>query len=989
MNKIAFLFCVSLAIWNYSTARSLEALTVNEVIVWRRIAIIGICFFYAFFMHFFIVLTKQSKKFKKIVTIIMYGFTLCSVYLFSLNEACSLQTIYVEKSSIGYLTAIKLSKFYTLFLITLIAFFFMGIYMLLTWKKLIRKKIEKIQYRIIVAIYIILSIISLCSQLFMKNPLGIVFHELLPVIDLFFIMQILYVTQKYGFMKKEETSDQPYYMARFRQKIIRFLELYLFFGGGIFFVTQYSIYGSKELKRILLFSLCLVLYGILIHIIERKVKNDEWKIMGYAIILSIIIPTIMFQFLQEAAITVWVFPMIIMIAALLFYHETVIVMIVASTIFSQFVIWICAKPGEVLITEADYMGRILIFGIAIGSIYYVNKVYIYRIKQLAGKIKSQDFLFQVSSTLLNVKNENEKEKLETILGLLQDYTGADMIYIYMSYLYEQEEIINYYGYNRGLIQGISPSDYDSMNHTVWWEKQLEEKTFVEIYDVDQLDIEASDVKWQLKKDHIKSLLAVPLINETKKIGYIRIDFKKKQSVISKELVQMMKILGNLLGEANTKMFFERQMERLNYYDQLTHIPNRKRFDEVIDFEIEQCKNENQKFALLFFDLDEFKVINEISGHTIGDEILIYIANKIQTLFPKKDSICRFGGDEFLILIRNVQARQEIENDISAIMSDFKKPFILHEQEFRITASMGISIFPEDGQRKEVLIKNADLAMHIAKQSGKSQYAFYSKKMQEELQQNVLLSNHLRHAIERNEFEIYYQPQISLENNHMDGMEALLRWKHPDFGLISPNVFISLAEKTDLIWEIGRWVLLNSCMQTMKWQQAGYKPIRVSVNVSVNQLLNKSFVSVVKQILAETKLEPKWLELEITERIATQESDLVVSALHELKTLGITLAIDDFGMEYSSLNRIRMLPIDRIKIDMHFIKNLLSEEKDKAIVDMIIKLSKKLDLRIIAEGVEEKPQLEYLREKGCDEIQGFYFFKPLSSHRIEKILKNIS
>lgn len=989
MNKVAFLFCASLALWCFCTAEMLHAPTQETAFLWARIEMIGICFFYGFFLHFFLILSRQSKKVKKVITILIYAFVLCAVYFLALNEMYAKKSLLVAHTSIGYVTMIKSSEYYIFIIGISTLFFLLGIYVLMIHKKVIKKRMEQKHYQWMFLIYSLISLISICMQIFAREPLGAVFYEFLPVIDMLFVIQMMYLTNKYGFMKKMQSTPQPYYMEQFRGKIIHFLEGYLCLGGVIFFITQFSNYGMEKLKQIILFSVCLIFYGMLIRIMEKKIKNDEWKIMGYALVLSMVIPSIMFQFLKSAVITVWVFPIIIMIAALLFYHETVIVMIVATSIFSQFVIWICAKPRAVFITESDYMGRILIFGIAVGSIYYVNKVYIYRIKQLAQKIKSQDFLFQISSTMLNVKKENEKEKLDIILKLLQSYTGADMIYIYLSRMYEQEKVVNYYAYNHGSVEDIIPLDYDKMIHSAWWEQQLEEKEYVKIDDIEQLSMEAMDVKWQMKVEKIKSLLAVPLMNETNRIGYIRLDFKKKQHGVSKELVQVMKILGNLLGEANTKMFFEHQMKQMNYYDQLTNIPNRKMFGEILDFEIEQYKNEKHKFALVFLDLDEFKVINDINGHTIGDKILIYIAQKLQKLFPIKDSVCRFGGDEFLILIRNIESKQDIESQMNAIILDFKKSFILHQQEFRITVSMGISVFPQDGTRKETLIKNADLAMHVAKNKGKNQYVFYAKEMQEELQQNVLLTNHLRHAIERNEFEIYYQPQISLENNQMEGMEALLRWKHPDFGLISPSIFISLAEQTDMIWEIGRWVLQNSCIQNKLWQQAGYKPLRVSVNVSVNQLLNKKFVHLVKQILKETKLDPKWLELEITERIATQESDFVVHVLRELKNLGITLAIDDFGMEYSSLNRIRMLPIDRIKIDMYFIKNLLTEEKDKAIVDMIIKLSKKLDLRIIAEGVEQKPQLDYLREKGCDEIQGFYFFKPLSSHKIEKILRNIS
>ena len=376
------------------------------------------------------------------------------------------------------------------------------------------------------------------------------------------------------------------------------------------------------------------------------------------------------------------------------------------------------------------------------------------------------------------------------------------------------------------------------------------------------------------------------------------------------------------------------------------------------------------------------------GHHYGDKILVLIAARIKKCLRRTDVISRFGGDEFLIMLKDVYTMEDIEAVVAKIIRQFDEPMVIDGQETYITASIGIAIFPKNGLNQDALIKNADIAMYTAKSNGKNQFVFCSEKMEEEMQRTMVITQNLYHALENQEFYIAYQPQVSLADEKVIAVEALARWNSPALGQIAPQVFIPIAEHTGLINDIGEWILREACKQCKLWQNMGLPPVRVAVNVSVKQLLNPEFVNTVMEVLEETKLRPQYLELEVTENIAIQESNFIISVLSKLKVLGISLAIDDFGMEYSSLSRIKLLPIDRLKIDMHFISGILNSQKDRAIVDVIIRLAKELKISVIAEGVEKEEQLQYLKSKLCDEVQGYYFYRPLSKEDVQRLLQDI-
>ncbi|MGE5627465.1 MAG: putative bifunctional diguanylate cyclase/phosphodiesterase [Solirubrobacterales bacterium] len=426
---------------------------------------------------------------------------------------------------------------------------------------------------------------------------------------------------------------------------------------------------------------------------------------------------------------------------------------------------------------------------------------------------------------------------------------------------------------------------------------------------------------------------------------------------------------------------------LAYHDHLTGLPNRMFLSEQLNRAI-QLSNRKEKFlAVIFLDLDNFKMVNDSMGHTTGDKLLMESSKRLVGILRECDIISRIGGDEFIILVEDAENMDSIKLVAEKILSNLKRPFKINNQEFFVTTSIGISVYPNDGVDADTLIRNADIAMYTSKANGGNQFILCTDEMKNKGVENARLSNYLYHAIERNELELYYQPQVNTVTNKIVGLEALIRWNNKELGLVMPGTFIPVAEKTGLIIPIGNWILERACRQNKAWQEAGLFNIPVSVNMSVRQFQDRNIVERVKEILAETGLEAKYLELEITESVVMKEINYIVEILRAFKKMGISISIDDFGTEYSSLNYLKHLPVDRIKIAMPFIHGIDVSNNDEAITKAIIILAKNMGVRVIAEGVETKKQFEFLSKRMCEEIQGYYYYKPMPAKEIEKLLYN--
>jgi diguanylate cyclase (GGDEF)-like protein/PAS domain S-box-containing protein len=428
---------------------------------------------------------------------------------------------------------------------------------------------------------------------------------------------------------------------------------------------------------------------------------------------------------------------------------------------------------------------------------------------------------------------------------------------------------------------------------------------------------------------------------------------------------------------------EQTINQLAFYDELTGLPNLTGFMKRVETQLIKARVEKKNFAVLFLDLDRFKVVNDTLGHSFGDRLLQQVSQLLIKTIGENGEAFRRGGDEFIITFENIH-KEELQRITATIIAAFKRPFFLGGQEIYSSPSIGISIFPEHGEDVESLLKNADSALYLAKERGRNNGQFFSENLNERIKKKLQVEHGLHKALENKEFRLVYQPQFELSSGKMIGAEALLRWEHPKEGVISPVDFIPVAEETGLIIPIGEWVVNEACRQHRYWQDNGYKGLLVAVNISARQLLDESFLTMIEKAIQENGLNPEDLELEITESTMHNiEESLPV--LNSLKKMGVSISIDDFGTGYSSLAYLMHLPINTLKIDKMFIQDTGRNPKSDAIVKTIINMGNNLGFNVIAEGIEEAYQLDYLEKLGCQQGQGYFFSKPVEADELESIM----
>lgn len=424
---------------------------------------------------------------------------------------------------------------------------------------------------------------------------------------------------------------------------------------------------------------------------------------------------------------------------------------------------------------------------------------------------------------------------------------------------------------------------------------------------------------------------------------------------------------------------------LAYHDALTDLPNRTLLKDRLTLALAQARRNEQMLAVMFLDLDQFKVVNDTAGHVEGDKLLQSVSQQLNSVLREGDTVARVGGDEFILLLPKIEQLADATEIAERVLTAVGRTRVIVGHEFNISISIGITLFPTDGDDAETLLTNADIAMYQAKEQGKNNFQFFTPVMNTRIQNRLALENDLRHGLERGEFVVYYQPQLNISTGQIVGVEALVRWQHPERGLVLPMEFIPVAEETGLIVPLGEWVLHAACAQIRSWQEAGLPPLRVAVNLSAREFQQGNLIEAVAGVLEETGLAPEFLQLEITEGVSIQDVDFTIKVMGELKEMGVQIAIDDFGTGYSALSYLRRFPIDVVKIDRSFVCDLTIDSTDAEIATTIIVMAHNLGLEVIAEGVETEEQLAFLKQRRCDEMQGYLFSKPVPAEKLEEIL----
>jgi diguanylate cyclase (GGDEF)-like protein len=497
----------------------------------------------------------------------------------------------------------------------------------------------------------------------------------------------------------------------------------------------------------------------------------------------------------------------------------------------------------------------------------------------------------------------------------------------------------------------------------------------------------------VRADGAKAGAAFPLIVHGEIVG-VMLFLSAEKHTFTPEFVELLQRLADNVSfalenfdRADEKHRADERIEYLASHDSLTNLPNREMFNGLLRHAIESARRHTRPFALLFIDLDRFKVINDSLGHEAGDMLLVEVANRLRRSLRTSDVVARLGGDEFVVILEETSDRHDVERVAANLLNVLGRPMELSGHECHTTASIGIAMYPDHGADAQTLTKNADMAMYLAKEDGKNGFRFFTGEIKAQSIERLILESELRRAVERKQFTLHYQPKVDIATGQITGVEALLRWNHPELGLVAPAQFIPLAEETGLIVPIGRWVLREACAQNMAWQRRGLLPVSMAVNLSPRQFADEHLLRDIDDALAASGMSPVLLQLEVTESMVMRNVARAVRVLHAVQNRGIRLAIDDFGTGYSSMSLMKQFPIDTIKIDRSFVRDLPRDSEDQAIAQAIINMGKALGMTVVAEGVETEEQQAFLRSHDCDEMQGYLFSKPLPPGELADLLRS--
>lgn len=986
LNQVFFFVCLSFSIWAFAFAISNSSTEVENVLFWRRMASLGWGVAFSVIVHFILILTGEQKILRsKGIYVFLYLPAAITVAVFGLcgNLANAQYNLIHTPAGWGN---IPVNNFWdTIYNLYYISFSIVTLVLLIKWFKKSPEEGKKKQARWLILSFSVAIAIGTVSEMLANSYLSFKIPSIAPIIILLPVMTFAFSIKKYGLTvpgASKKNRDASVILSDYTHTIfVRYIAaIYLSVSLFNLFLT---FFYHVELWEEMLFStqyviLSLIIYSLTFSGLATIVQD---RILTVIMMFSIPITLLHYQENQLSNV-LWSVPLILMMMTIIFNYKKMLSAIIAVSVVTGIFLWLRIPEQVIYVGDMSYLSRLVIYGIAIVLAAYINRIYIVRLKENDHQVGFQKMISKITTNFVAVKKDNFDEKVTDLLVSSGRLINADRAYLGM-YAVDQESVVFTHEW---LGEGIKPVSGEMLKSRIktlkWSTGQLADNHIVSIQTLLSLPNEAWEESQWLGKRNILSRICIPIQSKDSIIGFMGFDQISRNRDWQVDDIELLRVLTNILSDAIAKVKIENEMNYLAYYDVLTSLPNRILFQNRLEQALDLAKRSAKLLGVMFIDIDGFKEVNDTLGHNWGDHLLNKIGKRISDCIRQYDTVARFGGDEFLIMLPQISQKKDLEVIADKIMSIFQQPINLGGQDFYITASCGVSVFPEDGETVNILIKNADLAMYAAKKNGKSQVAFCSEDMKEAVLEKMTMTNSLYRALERQELFLQYQPQICLQSQEIIGFEALIRWNHPTMGLISPGVFIPIAEQTGLINSIGEWVLMTACKQNKAWQDRGYKPVQMAVNLSLEQFRSGNVERLVKDCLDQTGLAPQYLELEITEGIAMKESEYVVKCLHNLKAMGVAISIDDFGTEFSSLSRLKDLPVDRLKIDMQFIRGIGINAKDESIIAVMIHLAKRLGLKVIAEGVETKGQMGFLKAEDCDEIQGFYFYKPLSIDEIE-------
>lgn len=984
--RLLLAMCCALLIWNVGLAVMVAAATEDISQIGAAVAPVGYCLMFSMMLHYALCLTRGAEALRKWwVYALIYAPGLLSLYGFTLYPLLYRLRYAMLLTPLGWVN-VSMNGWVWFFYGDYACFALLTMALLWRWGRAasdpgVRKQAMWLLASLAISIGLGAAADVVTALLRVRVPSMASVFSFLP------IYAISHSVNRYSLMRPADPDPNLVILDRPTRAPMYLLLGRLFIAGSILnLLAQKLLYQEQSLPSVYAFSAALLLTGFLFMLLNRLRLEEDFKELLLAFGFCLTIPAITLRFWAYGTATIWAMYFALLVASLLFNRRIALASVLLSAFVSQLVAWAITPAARVELNLADHLVRLGLIGMTSVLCAFVNRVYRARLRENAKRIASQTLISEITHCFVSASEENFDGKVLWMLGQCGQLLRCDRGYLAL--LDQGTERI---GYSCEWLASGVPSCREQFEARVWGvtpelTARLQGGGMLEFSDGQTPPPGDKGLLKQLALAGVRGTVIFPIRRGGMVAGFMAFNANRPVAEWNADSPAFLSVVANTIGEAVAKIDDVRRIQFIAYHDQLTQLPNRLLFRDRLNQAIALAQRAGNLVGVVFLDLDSFKTVNDTMGHELGDRLLQQMAGSITRHLRRYDTVARYGGDEFVLLLDQIPSTADVIGILDKLMETIQAPIALEGQEYFMTGSAGVALYPQDGQDAETLIKHADLAMYQAKALGKNRYALCSVDMKDKAQEQMRLTNLLYRALERQELVVYYQPQVELTSHRVVGMEALLRWMLPGKGLVSPAVFIPLAEQTGLINPIGAWVLMDACRQAKRWQDMGLPAVRIAVNISLRQLTDKQFPRRVAEVLEKTGLPAEYLELEVTESVANNQVTDVVEMLSQLKRLGVSLSIDDFGTEYSSLSRLKQLPADRLKLDMQFVRGIEHNEKDRAITKVIINLAKSLHMKVIAEGVETAWQLDFLSQKLCDEVQGYYFYKPMPAADMERVLR---
>lgn len=986
--------CTFLGLWSLGLVLVRVAPSYREALFWQRVSALGWTTVYSLLLHFVLVLTENRFLRKWWLYFLVYLPAFLNLLVFSLLPGFVETTQELVKSSSGWVVLPAFCFWNWFFYLYCLSFVVLSGVLLFRWSKKLYNADQRKKANLVVFSLFFSAALGVFLGLVLSLRRVVEFSNPEPIIALFpvTLLAIFLRTQvEFLGIKRRSFSERVAQGEVLSEKGKVLLYTHLagahILGSFLYVVVSSFLLGHPPGLQDFLWATSFFLIGVGIYYLCAWEGSEKWRDFGFGMALSL---SAFFVFLRVALLVgerpfLVLFFVFFLLPTILLGDFRAFATVAAIISLIQALIWFKIFP-EVLSSPIHLLMQFVatIFTVSfVLVVFCIRNVYLKRLAENLDQLNVQRAVAYLSSQLIDVTSSTLEEGLKLILcKLLKNYKMQCAYFL----VFTGESNLRCLAHQGSEVSDSACNSFQEFQKellTVCEEIARSGEPFV-LEDISSLSPEKKQSVRCFEKAGMRSVIVIPVEGDERLHGVLILGAPYGK-IFSSYQRESLKVLSNLLSNVLERVEAEQKLQQMAFYDPLTGLPNRRLFMDRLSKVLQLAKRTGKLVAVVFVDLDSFKTINDSEGHRVGDELLRQVAQRFSKCVREYDTVARFGGDEFLILLSNLSGSEEIVGVVERVLRGFQEPFFVQGQELFIAASCGISIYPLDGEGSEELIRAADLAMYAAKIEGGGTYAFCSRQLKEKARKKQLLLSGLYKALDKKELFVYYQPQVDSSAGNIVGVEALLRWRHPELGLLLPGSFIHLAEQTGLIVPIGEWVLRTACSQLAAWQKKGARISRVAVNLSAVQLRDPRLVEKVRRAVEEAGIFPDNLELEVTESAIFQRTDEVIELLGKLKELGVRIALDDFGVGYSSLIRLKMLPVDRVKVDRRFFRSIPCERRDMAIVENIIQLARSINAAVIAEGIENKQQLEFVVDRGCYEIQGYYYYHPLPPEEMETLL----